>query len=138
MLLSKSIKRESDSGFDIVIPIPMHRIRFYERGYNQAADIARGVAYELSVNYDDTLLQRVKHSVSQVSGARSDRLRNLEGVFKTRSSHFLLADAHILLVDDVVTTGSTLYSSVSTLLQATSCRVTVGTLFFVRPDGHSD
>jgi len=134
-LLAKTIKRESDARFDIVVPIPLHRIRFYQRGYNQAADIARGVARELGVDYNETLLQRVKYRASQVTGARSDRLRNLEGAFEMIPDN-LLPETHILLIDDVVTTGSTLYSAVGTLLQDTLCRVTVGTLFFVRPDGH--
>ncbi|MBL8601912.1 MAG: ComF family protein [Myxococcales bacterium] len=88
-----------------LVPVPLHPQRLRERGYNQAAEIARGVAemHNLTVRHD--LLLRVRATRPQAQADRALRQRNLEGAFAAAGS---LPRGLLLVVDDVTTTGSTL------------------------------
>ena len=93
---------------DLVVPVPLHWMRRWRRGYNQAEIIAREVAGVLGVPSDAKLLRRTRHTESQTHLDASGRVRNVAGAFKVR--HIPLkkpAPRHILLVDDVFTTGAT-------------------------------
>ena len=105
---------------DVVIPIPVPYARLVERGYNQAALIARPVAAALAVPLDACALERKGGTVKQASLNRVDRLRNLRGAFSVRS-RTNVRDKRVLLVDDVTTTGATL-DACTVLLEQTGAR----------------
>jgi ComF family protein len=100
----------------LVVPIPLHPRRLRERGFNPAATIAREVARELRAPLAARGLERIRDTPSQTGLGRRDRRRNVAHAFRCRLSQPI--DAIVLLVDDVVTTGSTLEEAARTLLRA--------------------
>ena len=108
---------------DVLIPIPLSAPRMRERGYNQAAQLARQLAPQQCLLYT---LQRCLHTTAQSTLTRSARLRNLQHAFTvpTQQYHHLQAK-QVLLVDDVFTTGATLAAASHCLLQAGAAQVNV-------------
>lgn len=95
---------------DYLVPVPLHRSRQRERGYNQAERIAAGIGEVVQIPVRDDLLVRNKSTRTQTrSGGRLSRYRNLEGVFEpTETAPPVLRGKSVILVDDVLTTGATL------------------------------
>ncbi len=113
---------------DLILPIPLHFVRHIKRGYNQSELICEGIGKELKVKVDRSNLVRIRNNKSQVSQVKRNRWENVEGIFAVRHPE-RLAGKHIMLVDDVFTTGSTIISSLQTLKMAVpSIRVSVVTL----------
>jgi len=116
--------------YDTVVPVPLDRRRLFSRGYNQAAELARLIAQAGGVAFDPLSLKRTKKAGRQVGRSRSARMRAVQGAF--------VADARIqgqsvLLVDDVLTTGSTAHACAKALLAAGAKRVDVVSAAWVRP-----
>lgn len=117
---------------DLVVPIPLHWRRRLARGYNQSEYIARGIAAELGVKMDSRTLYRRHYNHSQTTKHSAERWKNVEGIFHMRGSE-KFADKHILLVDDVFTSGATIISAAQTILATSpSCRISVATLATTR------
>lgn len=91
--------------FDAVAPVPLHRERRQERGYNQAELLAAGLSQRTRIPLRADLLQRVKATRSQVGLSQTERRINVEDAFVASAA---CANRHLLLVDDVYTTGATL------------------------------
>ena len=106
---------------DAVVPIPLHRARLRSRGYDQALELARPLARALSLPLRDDLLLRVRATSAQSKLDASARRRNLRDAFAPRRSDGL--PAHVVLVDDVMTTGATLHAAAAALLRAGVQRV---------------
>lgn len=94
------------SGFvpDALLPVPIHRKRLRQRGYNQALEIARPIARALGVPVEARLLQRTRPTLAQQGLSAQDRRSNLHQAFRVNKT---VAGARFLLVDDVMTTGET-------------------------------
>lgn len=101
-----------------VIPIPLHRRRLRHRGFNPAALLARAVAKEYGLPYLPTALERTRDTPSQTGLGRAQRRANVKGAFRYRGASS--SPASVWLVDDVVTTGSTLFEAARVLLDAGS------------------
>ncbi|AKR79057.1 MULTISPECIES: phosphoribosyltransferase family protein [Edwardsiella] len=99
---------------EIILPVPLHRLRHWQRGYNQAAELARWLARWLQAEFRPQWLWRIRRTPPQQGLSAAQRRRNLRGAF---AAHRALAGRRVLLVDDVITTGSTL-SEISRLLIA--------------------
>jgi ComF family protein len=113
---------------DVVVPVPLHRQRERERGFNQAGLIARVIAREGRLPVDTHLLIRSKPTERHRAGFdRKDRERSVAGAFRVIRPH-LLSGRSILLVDDVFTTGSTLSAAAQVLFAAGANRVSVLTI----------
>ena len=93
--------------FEVVIPVPLHVQRLRERGYNQAALIARAVATMSRARYVGDALGRHQPTVPQSSLGVSERCANVKGAFEAGQKIGVIAGRRILIVDDVVTTGAT-------------------------------
>lgn len=107
-LLALKVKNTDGLGkIDLIIPVPMHKSKQKTRGYNQAALIAGYAAKNLGIYLNDNILTKPVASKNQSLLIRSERLTNLDGVFKVDTSRSI-ANKNILLVDDIITTGSTI------------------------------
>ena len=116
---------------DTVIPVPLHWLRKWRRGYNQAEVIASELAQALGATLRTDVLRRARRTRSQTSLSAQERLRNVSGVFSLR--HLPASARHILLVDDTFTTGATLASCLMRLRRALGpgVRISVATLAVV-------
>ncbi len=112
---------------DFVCPIPLHWWRKWTRGYNQAEAIARELAAGLRVSFDPGLLVRTRYVTQHVQASRTARLANMKGAFRVRAGARVLGQT-VLLVDDVMTTGSTVSEAARTLRAAGADRVVIGVL----------
>jgi len=92
---------------DMIIPIPLHRLKKAERGYNQAYWIAKGISDTLNIPIAKGVAKRVKYTESQTTYNKEERFQNISGAFKIVSSD-KIRDKRIIIVDDVVTTGATI------------------------------
>lgn len=114
-------------GFDTVAPVPLHWWRKWTRGYNQSEAVARELAAGLGVAFVPKLLRRVRWTPQQVQPTRAARKENVKGAFRVAGGARVLGKA-VLLVDDVMTTGSTLGEAARTLTAAGAARVVVAVL----------
>ena len=125
----------AQSGFfgdvDAVVPVPLHRGKLARRGYNQSEYIARGISSVIGSPVEK-VVKAVKGHDTQTHKGRHERLVNMQGVFAVASAE-AIAGRHLLLVDDVVTTGATLLSCAEVLRQAApDVRISIATLAVAR------
>ena len=121
---------------DVVVPVPLHLARRMWRGYNQSEYIARGIARELGVKVDTRSVGRHRYNSSQTHHRKVERWDNVEGIFRVRRAD-ALRGKHILLVDDVFTTGATIMSLGETILRSIEdVRLSVATLATSRHSLH--
>ncbi|WP_460713139.1 ComF family protein [Lysobacter terrae] len=106
---------------DALVPIPLHRARLRRRGYDQALELARPLARALELPLRDDLLQRVRATAPQSELSAAARRRNLRRAFMVRPGVAL--PAHVVLIDDVMTTGATLHAAAEALKRAGVKRV---------------
>jgi ComF family protein len=108
---------------DLVVPVPLHPRRLRLRGFNPAAELARSLAREFELPFDAVALRRTRDTPSQTGLDRHERCRNVRGAFLARRGRNI--PARIWLVDDVVTTASTL-SEAAAALRAAGARAVIG------------
>lgn len=101
----------------LILPVPIHKSRLNQRGFNQTELLAEVLSNTLKVDYSNSLLERSRHTSKQHSLSREQRSKNLEGAFKIRdpTGSFISKYQKVIIVDDVITTGSTL-NEISKLL----------------------
>lgn len=114
-------------GIQLVIPVPLHYRKMKKRGYNQSEGFAVGLAEGLQIEMNNSLLQRIKESTTQTKKSKLERWENVENIFKTTNPRGVIGK-HILVVDDVITTGSTLSSCANNLLENGAESVSVLTI----------
>lgn len=126
-IFGSELAKSSVSETNIIVPVPLHPKKQRNRGFNQSEIIARGMAESMDKKTVTRALARIRYSGSQVNRPRYERWENVEGIFRVTKPH-LLAGRHILLVDDVVTTGSTLEACASEILKLQGTTVSIATL----------
>ena len=97
---------------ECIVPVPLHPLKKIERSYNQSEKIAEGIAQSLQKPLRRELLRRQRYTVSQTGLSASERQKNIEGAFQVAKN---VVCPHLLLVDDVVTTGATMAAAASAL-----------------------
>ncbi len=115
------------SELDVVIPVPLHPKKEKERGYNQSEVFGGGIADTMGLPLAAGVLARKTHRASQTKLGRLERYANVHEVFCIQAAT-KLTGKHVLLVDDVLTTGATLATCADLLLQAGASRVSAATL----------
>jgi ComF family protein len=109
---------------DIIVPVPLHKARKRKRGYNQSECLAIGISEIIGKPVDSSSLIRVLNNSTQTRKHRYERWENAQGLFELRSPKNF-EGKHILLVDDVITTGATLEACVQSVIEASNAKVSV-------------
>jgi len=112
---------------DIIIAVPLHKSRQRKRGYNQSMCFAEGIAEKLHIPVSENNLVRVRATETQTHRSRFSRFQNMQEVFMVRDPE-KLKNKHVLLVDDVVTTGSTLEACGAELLKIEGLKLSIATI----------
>lgn len=126
-LMVKTIRDYDFEYVDLVVPIPLHLNRLKKRGYNQAELLASYIGKELDLKVDSKALVRQKETSAQNKLSKSDRAKNIEGVFNI-SDNFDFLQKKILLIDDIYTTGSTVDECSKVMLEHGAGEIFVATL----------
>ena len=116
---------------DLIIPIPLHQKKLRKRGYNQSEQIAAGMAATTGWKLDAESVTRNLYTETQTNKSRMERWENVSEVFVVKYPE-RIKGKHVLLVDDVITTGSTIEACAARLLEVEGCSVSVATLACVK------
>ncbi len=122
-------KNELFNTVDYIIPVPLHKKRMRERGYNQSACFAEGLATKLNAIVEENNLVREVATETQTHKSRFARFENMQEVFTIKNPERLI-NKHVLLVDDVVTTGSTLEACGIRLLEIEGLKLSIATIAY--------
>ncbi len=112
---------------DMIIPVPLHPRKERQRRYNQSNLFAEGLSQKMQIPWRKDVLFRIKDNPTQTGKKYYERRENVESIFEMRNKH-LIEDKHVLLVDDVVTSGSTLEECAKTLQEAENVKVSIATI----------
>ena len=127
--MGKHLCNSSFSDIDLIAPVPLHPQKLRKRGYNQSEWIARGVAEVLEKPIDIQTLERRFFTATQTRKKRFDRWENVDTGFGLVHPE-TFAGRHVLLIDDVITTGSTLEACIQAILTAPESKVSIAALAF--------
>ena len=112
----------------VLIPVPLHPKRQHKRGYNQAHKIAEGLSSQLEIPINDTVLKRIKYNESQTKKSAQERKGVKDQKFALRKNLNVITHSHAIIVDDIITTGSTISACYHLLKEAGYQRISVATL----------
>ncbi|MGE5154249.1 MAG: ComF family protein [Bdellovibrio bacteriovorus] len=121
-VLAEAVRGAGEPLPEVLVPVPLHRARLAERGYNQALEIARVLGRVLALPMDDGCCERILATLPQAGLDEAKRRHNIRGAFRARSP---LGWRHLAIVDDVVTTGSTVEELARVLRRAGAERIAV-------------
>ncbi|MFC6996547.1 ComF family protein [Rufibacter roseus] len=117
------------SSVEVVVPVPLHKSKLRQRGYNQVASYAKAVAAALEVPVADDALRKNKLIRTQTKKNRQERWESMRLLYSIHKAE-LVHGKHVLLLDDVVTTGATVEACADALLQAGASAVSVGAIAY--------
>lgn len=112
-----------------IIPVPLHRRKLKQRGYNQSEAFGKGLSEGLNIRLNTTLLTRAEHTASQTRKSRYERWENVEDTFEVAPDDSL-KHKHVILVDDVITTGATIEACCQSLQQIEGIKINVLSIAF--------
>lgn len=118
-------------GIDAIIPVPLTKKRRWQRGYNQSEEIAKGLRDETGLPIYNKVVKRIVFHGSQTTLGSRDRHENVEGAFQLTDAQ-KIAGKHVLLVDDIMTTGATITACAKELCKVPSIKVSVLTAGFAK------
>lgn len=118
------VKSDFIKGIDLIIPVPLHPYKERKRGFNQSMEIAKGLSVATGIPIEPETLVRTPAKQTQTKLTRIERWSNVEGIFRVTNPE-KIANKHLLLVDDVITTGATIESCAAELLKSENTRVSV-------------
>jgi len=114
-------------GIDFLVPVPLHRSKEKKRGFNQAEKIAEGIAQVTKIPIEANNVIRIKANTTQTQKGVFERWKNTQNLFHLKNPE-LFKGKHILLIDDVLTTGSTLEALAQNLLESKEVKISILTL----------
>ncbi|MGG6229564.1 ComF family protein [Tenacibaculum sp. SDUM215027] len=118
---------------DYIIPVPLHSKKFKKRGYNQVTEFGERLSYILDVEYKPNILIRTSIAKTQTLKQRFERFSNSKTKFKILDTTFF-EHKHVLLIDDVITTGATLEACANELLKTKNITISVATMAYTQKD----
>ena len=126
--IGKSLLKAADyQNIDYIIPIPLHPKKEKIRGYNQSHVIAEGISEMTDIPIAEDTLVRSVFTSTQTRKTREERWENVKDIFELKNAE-RIANKHVLLVDDVLTTGATIMSAGKALMQAEGIKISVATV----------
>jgi len=117
------------NAIDIIIPVPLYKKKEQRRGYNQSEVFANGLSKTMGIPVETNVLFRIRSSESQTRKTQEERWENVKEIFSV-SNPERIEGKHILLVDDVFTTGATIEASADTLRKAANVKISVVTIAY--------
>lgn len=111
---------------DLILPIPIHKSKRKTRDYNQSALIAKGIAKHSGIEWSDSIIAKTSKSSSQTEKNREERLENLKNTFQVAKPE-QIRDKHVLIIDDILTTGATL-EAVGSVLATYNTKLSIAVL----------
>jgi ComF family protein len=121
---------DSYRGIDMLVPVPLHPRKERKRGYNQSEQIAKGISNVMQIPVETRSLIRMVYTETQTKKNKLERRENVKEVFKVKDVK-LFEDKHVMLIDDVITTGATIEACALALQENCRCKVSIASLGFV-------
>lgn len=112
---------------DIIVPVPLHAKKKHQRGYNQSDFFAEGLSESMQISWRADAVARIKETGSQTRKNKYQRWENVRDIFEVKKPE-LLENKHVILVDDVVTTGSTLEGCAKKILEVSGSSISLITI----------
>jgi ComF family protein len=112
-----------------IIPIPLHRKKLKKRGFNQAEMFAIGLSRSMNAELDSSSVQRTVATSTQTKKSRYNRWENVSDIFQVKNPEHI-SGKHILLVDDVITTGATMEACIHNLLKVPDTKVSIAAMAY--------
>ncbi|MFC2130510.1 ComF family protein [Bacteroidota bacterium] len=129
--LGRLLEYYNKTDFDALIPVPIHHARHRERGYNQAQFIAKGISDIIKIPVQNKLIKRYRYTQTQTVLSKEERRKNVENAIAPYDKNSDLNGKNYLVIDDVLTTGSTLNACANSLLMLGAKRVEAATIVYV-------
>jgi ComF family protein len=126
-MMGDQLQRSGLFNADALIPLPLFPVKEKKRGYNQATLLCKGIAESMKIPVLDKVIIRPQHTDTQTKKGRIERWKNMEGKFVLADPD-AIRNKHVLLIDDVVTTGATLEACGNELLMAGNVKLSIATL----------
>jgi len=123
------VSQEGIHQVDIIMPIPLHKTKLKARGFNQSEWFAKGLSEGMQKTLDNNSLQRVVDTKTQTKKKKYQRWENVEGIFELKEPEALYGK-HVLLVDDVITTGATIEAAWQALKEVKEIKISVASIAF--------
>ena len=130
MMAKELMKSGLFEDIDALVPVPLAKKRERERGYNQSLELAKGVSEVTGLPIANLVIRRTKFVGSQTKRGRWERNENVEHVFELVDDN--ISDQHLLLIDDVVTTGATVIACAKEMQKASNVKISVLALGFAK------
>ena len=130
MMAKELMKSGLFEDIDALVPVPLAKKREHERGYNQSLELAKGVSEVTGLPIANLVIRRTKFVGSQTKRRRWERNENVEHVFELVDDN--ISDQHLLLIDDVVTTGATVIACAKEMQKASNVKISVLALGFAK------
>lgn len=123
-MMARDLMKSDFKDVDVIVPVPLHKRKKWKRGYNQTELIAEGLVRVMCKPMDTKTLLRAIANPTQTKKHRYERWENVERIFKVKN-YSQLENKHILLVDDIITTGATLEASAVALLEIPGVKISI-------------
>ncbi|MFV0566899.1 MAG: ComF family protein [Flavobacteriaceae bacterium] len=118
---------ETYKNIDTVVPVPLHKRKLKKRGFNQVEGFGKQIAKAINAEYVDDVLLKITNTKSQVTKMRFARWHNNDQLFALKNPE-RIASKHVLLVDDIITTGATLEACIAVLNHAENLKISIATM----------
>lgn len=116
---------------DCIIPVPLHPKKLKKRGYNQVTTFGESLSKKLAIPYHSTILIRVSSTKTQTKKLRLERWKNVQELFHVNNND-ALENKHILLIDDVITTGATLEACYDALSHTKNLKISIACMAYTK------
>lgn len=115
--------------FNVIVPVPLHASRKRKRGYNQSEEFAKGLSKSLKIPFTGDVLERTTKTETQTRKSKLKRWQNVNEVFKLKH-HDQISNKHVLLVDDVITTGATIEACAQVLIENGCASISIASIAY--------